>query len=385
MAPHKGDIRLDYRDKVPEELILQKEPKGYFRRIRTVGKRQPPGNMLIHGDNLETLRLLRADMGESVALVYIDPPFATEQVFTHGKRRSATVSRSRLDTEAYPDLLSGPSFVEFLRQRLILLREILSSRGSIYVHIGQAMQHYVKILMDEIFGPRQFVCDIGRIKCNPKNFGRRGYGNIKDAVLFYTKGKDYIWNDSRESFTEEDLERLFRKKDPDGRRYTTTPLHAPGETRSGPTGQPWRGLYPPPGRHWRCPPEELEQLEQDGLIEWSSRGNPRKKIYADDLAGKGKKRQDIWEFKDAPYPSYPTEKNLNMLKMIIETSSNPGDIVLDCFCGSGTTLAAAEQTGRRWIGIDASAVAIRETQRRLRSSHRGASYEYHRFVSSPVD
>jgi adenine-specific DNA-methyltransferase len=165
--------------------------------------------------------------------------------------------------------------------------------------------------------------------------------------------------------TEEDIKRLFSKVDKDGRKYITTPLHAPGETRNGPTGQPWKGLKPPKGRHWRYSPDELDRLDEHRLIEWSSTGNPRKIIYADEVLAKGKKRQDIWEFKDPPYPTYPTEKNLEMLKMIIEASSNPDDIVLDCFAGSGTTLVAAEEMGRRWIGIDDSKVAIGAARKRL--------------------
>ena len=151
---------------------------------------------------------------------------------------------------------------------------------------------------------------------------------------------NYIWNDSLGEYTEEEIQRLFPKLDRDGRRYITNTLHAPGETRNGPTGQPWRGILPPKGRHWRVPPQELEELDRQGLIERSSTGNPRKKIYADEFIKK-KKRQDIWEFKDPYYPSFPTEKNLEMLKVITQTSSNPGDLVLDCFAGSGTTIVAA--------------------------------------------
>jgi adenine-specific DNA-methyltransferase len=142
-------------------------------------------------------------------------------------------------------------------------------------------------------------------------------------------------------------------------------LHAPGETKDGPTGQPWRGIPPPKGRHWRYPPEVLEELDGKGLIEWSKTGNPRKKIFADEYLKKKTRRQDIWEFKDPAYPSYPTEKNLDMLKTIVEASSNPGDIVLDCFSGSGTTLVAAEMLGRRWIGMDNSLIAIEVSIRRL--------------------
>ena len=219
--------------------------------------------------------------------------------------------------------------------------------------------------MDEIFGYDNFRNDITRIKCNPKNFKRKSYGNIKDMILFYTKSKKYTWNDPRVPFTKKDIERLFKKVDENGRRYTTVPLHAPGETRNGPTGQKWKGMYPPKGRHWRSPPEELEKLDQNGLVEWSKNGVPRKKIYAEDKIAEGKSVQDIWEYKDSQTPSYPTEKNLELLKMIISASSNPGDLVLDSFCGSGTTLVASQMLDRNWIGIDSSENAIRVSKERL--------------------
>ncbi|MBI3353769.1 MAG: site-specific DNA-methyltransferase [Nitrospirae bacterium] len=252
----------------------------------------------------------------NVRLVYIDPPFATRQVFRSGNGRTATISASDNDQIAYIDNLSGAEFLEFLRKRLILLRELLSQDGSIYVHIDSKMGHYVKVLMDEIFGKEHFINDITRIKCNPKNFVRKGYGNIKDIILFYSKTKHFVWNEPREEMTEEDVIRLFPKIDKDGRRYTTTPLHAPGETKNGITGQKWNGLFPPTGRHWRISPKELNNLEKAGLIEWSSTGNPRKKIFADEVLSKGKKIQDVWELKDPPYPSYPTEKNIELLNRI---------------------------------------------------------------------
>jgi adenine-specific DNA-methyltransferase len=228
--------------------------------------------------------------------------------------------------------------------------------------------------MDKIFGEENFINHIVRIKCNPKNFSRAGYGNIHDMILFYSKSKSYVWNEAREEFSEDEIRRLFPKVDKLGRRYTTTPLHAPGETRNGVTGLPWRGIKPPKGRHWRYPPEELDRLDREGLIEWSPSGNPRKIIYADEIIQKGKKRQDVWEFKDPPYPIYPTEKNLEMLKVIIQASSNPDDIVLDCFAGSGTTLVAAEALGRRWIGIDNSEIAIEVIQKRLSSMKKVSAF-----------
>jgi adenine-specific DNA-methyltransferase len=223
----------------------------------------------------------------------------------------------------------------------------------------------VKIIMDEIFGAENFRNDITRIKCNPKNFKRKGYGNIKDLILFYSNGKNPTWNEPRDEFADGDIERLFKKTDETGRQYTTIPLHAPGETKNGKTGDIWRGIKPPKGRHWRSAPEILEELDNEGFVEWSQNGVPRRKIFADEQTGK--KKQDIWKFKDAQYPNYPTEKNLEMLKTIVSASSNEGELVLDCFCGSGKTLKAAHELGRTWIGIDESTEAIEVAKRTLDS------------------
>ncbi len=211
--------------------------------------------------------------------------------------------------------------------------------------------------MDEVFGIENFRNDITRVKCNPKNFARKGYGNMKDLILFYSKSENLIWNEPKTPYTEEDKLKLFPKLDKNGRRYTTIPLHAPGETQNGKTSQAFKGILPPKGRHWRSESSVLEQLDNDGLIEWSDKGNPRKKIYFDEQ--EGKRMQDIWEFKDPQYPVYPTEKNADLLDLIVKTSSNKNSIVLDCFAGSGTTLKAAQANGRQWIGIDQSDEAIK--------------------------
>ncbi|MDR2426958.1 MAG: site-specific DNA-methyltransferase [Endomicrobium sp.] len=298
-----------------------------------------------------------------INLIYIDPPFATNTNFRIGDNRANSVSSSHRDEIAYDDTVLGDEFLDFLKERLIFLRALLSDSGSIYLHIDYKIGHYVKLIMDEIFGQKMFRNDITRIKCNPKNFQRKAYGNIKDMVLFYSKSDFYVWNEPIVPFSEEDKIKLFKKTDIDGRKYTTIPLHAPGETVNGNTGKEWRGIKPPKGRHWRSDPSILDKLDEQGLIEWSVNGVPRKKIFSNNR--EGKKMQDIWEFKDPQYPTYPTEKNLNMLKFIIETSSNEGDLVLDCFAGSGTTLAASQELNRNWIGIDKSEKAIKIIKKRL--------------------
>ncbi len=320
-------------------------------------------NQLILGENRAALHSLLPDYRGCIALIYIDPPFATNSQFRIGNGRAATISSRHADPVAYTDHLRGDAYLDFLRERLVLLRELLSANGSLYLHIDYKVGHYVKVLLDEIFGPKNFRNDITRIKSNPKNFPRKAYGNIKDLILFYSKSREIIWNDPQIPLSDPDRERLFRKVDAAGRRYTTIPLHAPGETVNGSTGQEWRGMAPPPGRHWRSAPAVLEELDQQGLIEWSPNGVPRKKIYADQKPAK--RMQDIWEFKDPPYPAYPTQKSQDLLNFIIAASSNPGDLVLDSFCGSGTTLIAAQTQNRRWIGIDNSPQAIAITRQRL--------------------
>lgn len=318
-------------------------------------------NLVLKAENIEGLNYLLNEKGlrGKIDLVYIDPPFATGIDFTVSDGRNSTISKSNNGVVAYSDKIIGNDFLNFLKERLKLLKELMSDQGSIYLHIDYKIGHYVKVLMDEIFGIENFRNDIARVKCNPKNFNRLGYGNVKDLILFYTKSKNAIWNEPRDTYTAADLEKLYPKKDSEGRRYTTVPIHAPGETIKGKTNEKFKGISPPEGRHWRSDVKTLEEWDNNGLIEWSSNGNPRKIIFADER--EGKRVQDIWEFKDPQYPVYPTEKNAELLNLIIKTSSNPNSIVLDCFCGSGTTLKSAQINERNWIGIDQSDHAIKTT------------------------
>ncbi len=233
-------------------------------------------NILIQGDNLDAMHWLIANGYKGkIDLVYIDPPFATGGVFAvDADGRVATISKSADSEVAYEDTLKGKDFIDFLRERVALIYELLSDNGSLYLHIDYKIGHYVKVMLDEVFGAESFRNDITRIKCNPKNFARVGYGNIKDMILFYSKRSSPIWNAPKEKCNESDIAKLYNKIDANGRRYTTVPIHAPGETQNGETNKPFRGILPPKGRHWRCSVEELERLDAEGLIEWSSKGNP---------------------------------------------------------------------------------------------------------------
>ena len=348
-------MQLNYPNKKTEQEIFDQIPNITLEQINN----SDSPNLLIQANNLVALKQLitQHNLAGKIDLIYIDPPFATNNTFTITDGRASTISNSKNGNVAYSDTLKGFEFIEFIRERLVLLKMLLSDKGSIYLHIDYKIGHYVKIVMDEIFGIENFRNDITRVKCNPKNFARKGYGNIKDLILFYSKSDNLIWNEPKTPYTEEDKIKLFPKTEKDGRRYTTIPLHAPGETQNGKTSQAFKGILPPKGRHWRSDVSVLEQWDNDGLIEWSNNGNPRKKIYFDEQ--EGKRMQDIWEFKDPQYPVYPTEKNADLLDIIVKTSSNEDSIILDCFAGSGTTLKSAQTNGRQWIGIDQSDEAIK--------------------------
>ncbi len=345
---------LDYQGKTEETEILSSKHSGTIKPIEINHKND--FNKFIFGDNFYVLKDLLPGYKGKIDLIYIDPPYGTGQDFANLE-----------DDHAYSDKLLHSDFLEFLRKRLILLRELLSENGSIYLHIDKKIGHYVKIIMDEVFGYNNFINDITRIKCNPKNFARNAYGNYSDIVLFYAKERDRnIWNEVKEELTKEEIAVFFPKTHPKYGRYTTNPLHAPGETIDGDTGKEWSGLMPPKGRHWRYSREELTRLNKKGLIEWSDNGNPRKIIFAKEH--KGKKVQDVWEFKDRglSYVDYPTQKNHDMLRRIILNSSNEGSVVLDCFSGSGSTLFVADELKRKWIGIDNSTQSLSVVKRNFK-------------------
>lgn len=356
---------LDYSDKMDEFEIRHSYSKGILKLVKQ--EHILKDNKYIFGDNLFVLKSLLETHTGKIDLIYIDPPFATGRDFN-----------SIDDDSAYSDKLIDSEFLEFIRKRLILLRDLLSNCGSIYLHIDKKIGHYVKIIMDEIFGYNNFINDITRIKCNPKNFSRNAYGNYSDMVLFYTKNRDKnIWNEVKESMSEEKRKELFPKKDPKFGYYTTNPIHAPGKTIDGDTGREWKGMLPPKGRHWRYSREVLTELDNKGLIEWSSTGNPRKVVLVSEH--KGFKVQDVWEFKDKglSYVDYPTQKNFDFLERIIRNSSNEESIVLDCFAGSGSTLKIAEKLNRKWIGVDNSTHSyniVKETFKR--DSIKCNYYEY---------
>ncbi|MBO4288203.1 MAG: site-specific DNA-methyltransferase [Kiritimatiellae bacterium] len=346
-------VALSYAGKKSADEILSGDRAVLFKVWGVTEKSFATANRLYWGDNLPILRSLLSDerICGKVKLVYIDPPYATNRVF-----------QSRDQKDAYTDLLQGAQFVEFLRERLLVIRELLAPDGSIYVHLDDNMAFEIKMIMDEVFGKEHFQNWITRKKCSTKNTTRRRFGNIADYILFYTKSDDYVWNRPYDSWSEERIAEEYPYVDEKtGRRYKRVPIHAPG-IRNGATGGAWRGMMPPKGKHWQYTPTTLDELDANGEIYWSKNGNPRRKVFFD--PGKGVPQQDIWlNYRDSINQNmiltgYPTEKNLFMLENIVAASSNPGDLVLDAFCGSGTTMQAAYNLGRTWLGIDCAEEAV---------------------------
>ena len=358
--PH-GDqeVTLEYENKAPHDTIIENKNVGFIQ--VNISKERSlellPDDSFVLADNYFVLNRILHD-SIKVNLFYLDPPYGTGFDF-----------HSRNLEHSYKDKMGKITYIEFMRRRLVLMRECMADDGSIYVHIGHHMLAHLKVIMDEIFGSKNFRNLITRRKCSSKNFTRNQYPNLNDYVLFYSKSKRYKWTQPGIKPDKMWIEREYPKIDEIGRRYKLVPIHAPG-ARNGETGKPWRGVLPPPGKHWQYAPSKLEEFDQNGDIHWSRNGNPRRKVYWS--PDKKSPLTDYWDrYRDAYHQSiketgYPTEKNLEMLKVIVQASSDPGDLVVDPFCGSGTTLHAARDLGRRYIGVDASFAAAKAAISRMR-------------------
>ncbi len=348
---------ISYPGKLSESEILRPVSTRYLKVSDSTGTEftTPHSNGFVWGDNWFALHSLLESRAKA-QLIYLDPPYATGFDFA-----------SRKQEHAYNDSLGNAAYIEFMRRRLILMRELLSDDGSIYIHIGHQMLAELKLVLDEIFGPQNFRNIITRRKCSSKNSTRHQYSNLNDYILFYTKSSNYIWNQPQKKASAEWIAKEYTKSDERGQ-YKLVPVHAPG-TRNGATGESWRGMLPPQGKHWQYTPTKLDELDKAGEIYWSKTGNPRRKVYLPE--NKGLALSDYWDdYRDAHHQSilitgYPTEKNFDMMRMIVGASSNEGGLVIDPFSGSGSTIHAADQLGRQWIGIDESYLSAKTVLSRL--------------------
>lgn len=369
--PEKREYELVYHGKEREEDIIANTLAVPLQKVRAFGKNgERWHNKLIFGDNLQVMKhlleskrageLCNADGSPGVRLVYIDPPFATRQEF-----------RGTEGQKAYQDKVAGAQFIEFIRKRLVFIRELLSDNGSVFVHLDYKKSHYIKGICDEVFGESNFRSEIIWKRTDAHN-DTKGIGKIHDTILHFSRTPEMIWNPIFTPLSEKTADKWYRHVDEaTGRRYNKADLTARG-IRRGETGKPWRGINPTDkGNHWRYPPSKLSELDKQGLIVFSGSGMPYLKRYLDD--SKGITLQDIWTdvamirgFGNQGV-SYPTQKPEGLLERIVHSGSNYGDLVLDAFAGSGTTCAVAERLGRRWIGIDCGKLAIYTIQKRMLS------------------
>lgn len=376
-------------------------------------------NKLYFGDNLFVLREHIAD--DSIDLVYLDPPFNSNKNYNilfnspKGQKSEAQITAFE-DTwhwgdeaeREYTEILHQSntdvaemilSFRKFLKNtdlmayltmmtiRLLELHRVLKPTGSLYLHCDPTAGHYLKVLLDMVFGVESFRNEIIWKRTSAHSSANK-YGCIHDVIFFYSKSSNFVWNSLYMPFDPEYVSTFFDQEDEQGRKFKRMDLTGAGTT-NGPSGEPWRGLdVKSRGRHWAYIPSQLEEFEKQGRIHWPKKegGMPRLKQYPEDLPGVP--LQDIWsDIKPLHNLSgermgYSTQKPLTLLERIINTSSNPGDFVLDPFCGCGTAVEAAQKLDRQWIGIDITNLAISLIENRLRSRYPNIEFEV---IGTPKD
>ncbi len=295
---------------------------------------------------------------ECVDLIYIDPPF-------HSGRSYEVLWGDVQEVRAFEDRWGDVQrYLDYMKPRVLQLYRVLKRTGSFYYHCDWHAGHYIKVMLDEIFGINQFLCEIAWKRTFAHSSANRP-GINHDTILFYSKTGDFTWNKVYQPYSPDYVETFFVHSDPDGRRWQRVDLTGAG-TGKGPSSKPWRSIdVAAKGRHWAYSHKELNRLDRDGKIHWPKKkgGMPRLKQYLDEMPGVP--LQSVWSDIRPIHNlaqerlGYPTQKPLPLLERIIKASSNPGDVVLDGFCGCGTAIVAAEKLERRWIGVDFSPTACR--------------------------
>ena len=342
-----------------------------------VGGRQVKGwtNKLIWGDNKPILSSLKSgaprrqieDAG-GLKLIYIDPPFDVGADFSVDIEIGGETFHKEpnvLEQIAYRDTWGrgADSFIAMIYERLILMRDLMHEEGSIYVHMGPAVNHYMRIALDEIFGTSR-----SRRELIWKRVSSRSHGDFypatHDYILFYSKTDQLIWNQLFEPLDPEYVETKYRFRDPDGRRFRKDNCLNQNPNRPNLTYN-WHGHT----RTWRWTREKMQALHDEGRLIYTSSGLPEYKRYLDESEGTA--LQSVWadinpvNSQAREDTDYPTQKPEALLERIIKASSNEGDLVADFFIGSGTTAAVAEKLGRKWIGTDLGKFGIHTTRKRL--------------------
>ena len=390
---------------------------------------------LYYGDNLEVLR--NHIPSESVDLIYLDPPFNSNATYNVLFKSPKTGDDSSSQIQAFDDtwhwgeddaqaideiMRSGhtdiANLIQALRKflgendmmaylvmmaiRLMELHRVLKPTGSLYLHCDPTASHYLKLILDAVFGHENFRNEVIWKRSISHSLSNK-LDRTHDAILYYSKSLDFTFNPVYTQYTDDYLKR-FSKQDPDGRCWQDVSLTAGSSNVSSEalSRQPWRGFYPPAGRNWSAPRfitdhlelprnmsiiDKLEALDRAGYIYWPSNGGtPRFKQYLDMI--KGVPISDVWtdifpiNSQAQERLGYPTQKPVALLERIIQASSNVGDVVLDPFCGCGTAVHAAQKLGRNWIGIDITHLAISLIEKRMKDAFPEANFEV---IGSPKD
>lgn len=372
-------------------------------------------NVLYYGDNLEILRKYIPD--NSIDLIYLDPPFNSNATYNilfkelTGEPSQAQITAfddtwhwgSESEREFQEIIMHAPvnvaelitAFRNFIHQndmmaylvmmciRLLELKRVLKKTGSIYLHCDSTVSHYLKILMDTIFGIDNYLNEIIWQRTGAHSDAKR-WGKVTDTILFYSRGNKYTWNSQYIEYTDEYIKERYKYVDEaTGRLYWRNTMTAAGQG----IARYFRGVLkePPSGTHWRFSQEEIDRMEAEGRIYYSPSGMPYVKSFLDERQGKSV--QCIWtdivmSKSGKERLGYPTQKPEALLERIIQASSNEGDIVLDPFCGCGTALVAAQKLNRPWIGIDITHLAIGIMKWRLDKMFPGITYKV---IGEPKD
>lgn len=320
-------------------------------------------NTLYEGNSINVMKMMPNCL---VDMIYLDPPFFTNR--TH----ETHTSRGRISFE---DIWKNgiDEYLDFMRDVFRESLRILDKHGTLFLHCDWHAVHYLKVELDKIFGYHNFRNEIIWTRHNSQNNSKQGakiFGRMHDTILFYSKSSDYTWNQPYEKYSKEYMAKAYRNVDKDtGERYALGDLSGPGGASKGNPYFEFMGFK----RYWRYNKEKMNELWKEGNIVQTKPGTiPKLKRYLKDM--KGIPLNDVWtdiqndQTKRNDIVVYPTQKSLELLDRIIQCATNPGDLVLDAFCGSGSTLIAAQKTKRKWIGIDVNPQVIVATKLRLKQN-----------------
>jgi adenine-specific DNA-methyltransferase len=358
----------------PAQAIEAFDPLG-----ESTGPAATAGGRFYHGDCKEVLAHLLANGHRGkINLVYIDPPFDSGADYVRKVSLRGKSALAKLDAEAYSlgeqiqysDIWANDTYLQFMFERLILLKELMAEDASIWLHCDPTRGHYLKCMMDEIFGPDNFVNQVVWKRSDAHNDASQGathLGTIHDMILIFRKSPDQKWNTVYQPLKQETVDKWYRNvEEGTGRRYNKADITGPGGPIKGNPVYEWKGVT----KAWRFSKARMEQLDKENRIFYSESGMPYLKRYLDE--SKGVPIQDWWDdiqmvrgIQRRDESAYPTEKPEQLLERVMAITTNPNDLVLDCFMGSGTTCAVAQKLGRRWIGCDINKGALQTAGKRL--------------------